>query len=105
MIILPQGRIVAEALGLPRHLKGDEVGPNEKREFFSHIDYSQSMQRKVNQVLQQYMKALKSALKDHPKPPQDLSKAKLVRISKSTYESIKSISPKDAGKALSQLNL
>ncbi len=105
MIILPQGRIVAEALGLPRHLKGDEVGPNEKREFFSHVDYSKNMQNKVKKVMIEYMEALESALEDHPEPPGAISKAKLVKISTDTYQSIKTISPQDAGKALSQLNL
>jgi len=105
MIILPQGRVVAEALGLPRHLKGDEVGPNEKKEFFSHIDYSKNMQDKVEMVIQEYIETLESALEDHPEPPGALSKAKLVKISTDTYQSIKNISPQDAGKALSQLNL
>lgn len=105
MIILPQGRVVAETLGLPRHLKGDEVGPDEKKEFFSHLDYSQNMKNKIDKVIVEYVESLESALENHPEPPTALSKSKLERISKITYDSIKNIKPEDAGKALSDLNL
>ena len=104
MIILPQGRVVAKALKLPRHLKGDEVGPDEKGEFFSHADYSRNIQSKLKKIMNQYKKALISSLEDHPKPPSKLSKAKLEALSQKIYDSMKDINPADAGKALSDID-
>jgi hypothetical protein len=105
MIILPQGKVVAEALGLPRHLKGDEVGPDEKGEFYSHADYSRNIESKLVKIMNQYKKVLASAIDEsHPKPPDALSKAKLEKLSKDIYKAMKEISPLDAGKALSEID-
>jgi hypothetical protein len=104
MIILPQGKLVAEALGLPRHLIGDEVGPDEEGEFFSHEDYSDNIKLKLDKIIRQYKKSLKAAIdQKHPQPPTNLSKKMLEDLSQDIYDAIVSISPSDAGKALSEI--
>jgi hypothetical protein len=104
MIILPQGKLVAEALGLPRHLKGDEVGPDEEGEFFSHVDYSDTIQLKLDKIMNNYKKSLAEALKEkHPQPPTNLSKQMLEDLSKEIYSALIKLSPQNAGKALSEL--
>ena len=104
MVILPQGRNEAFALGLPRHLKGDENGPNEKPEFFSHKDYSDRVEQKLDTAMQNYKKMFRDYLKqDHPPLPNKLAKKKIEKISKDIFKEIKNLSKKYAGEALSQI--
>jgi HNH/ENDO VII superfamily nuclease len=104
MVILPQERIVAEALGLPRHLKGDEVGPDEDEELYSHEDYSDRVELKLDEVMMDYEEVFSDfLLEDHPEPPDKLSKAKINKLSRDIFKSIKNLAKKYAGKALSDL--
>ncbi len=104
MVILPQGQNVARALGLPRHLKGDKSGPNEKAEFFSHRDYSDRVELKVDGIMMDYEELFADyLLEDHPPPPDKLSKAKLDNLAKGIFSKIKGLAKKHGGKALSQI--
>jgi hypothetical protein len=86
MVILPMQRIVAKAMGLPRHLKGDDVGPGEKAEKFSHPDYSGQVKQKLVPILNDYKRIVMNALKKkHPALPGPLSKSRLEQLSMSTY--------------------
>ena len=86
MIILPMEKEVAAALMLPRHLVGGEGGTNEKKEYFSHKDYSTRIADKVKAVIDEYANILtKDPPEDHDRKPSELSKAKLERISKTVY--------------------
>jgi hypothetical protein len=104
MVILPMERIVAAALALPRHLKRDEVGPDEKKEFRSHADYSKRIENKLVGVMRNYKETLAKALdSDHQGPPDDISKEQLEELSESTYDAIIKAGGYIGGKALSQL--
>ena len=104
MIILPQGKNVAAALHLPRHLKGDEVGPDEEGEFYSHKDYSKNIELKLEKVMDDYVDTLDSAPDEqHPEPPTKLSKKKLEDLSEDIYETLKLLGQVCEGRALSQL--
>jgi len=104
MVILPQGREVAAALGLPRHLKGDESGPNQKPEFYSHTDYSKLVEKKLTSVMRGYKKLYAKQLKKkHPPPPDKLSRKKIEKISKKIFKNIENLSSQLAGKALSEI--
>jgi hypothetical protein len=86
MVILPMQSVVAKALGLPRHLKGDELGPGEKAEMFSHPDYSARVKQKLVPIVNDYKRIILDALnKKHPALPGPVSKSKLERLSMSTY--------------------
>jgi hypothetical protein len=104
MVILPMERIVAAALALPRHLKRDEVGPDEKKEFRSHADYSKKIENKLTGIMRSYAETLAKALEpDHQGPPDDISKEQLEELSQSTYDAIIAAGGYIGGKALSQL--
>jgi len=104
MVILPMERRVAAALALPRHLKRDEVGPNEKKEFRSHADYSKRIENKLVGIMRNYKETLAKALEpDHQGPPDDISKEELVELSESTYSAIIKAGGYIGGKALSAL--
>jgi hypothetical protein len=107
MIILPQESWVGIALGLPRHLKGDEVGPNEKAEMFSHADYSEMAETKLKPIMDDYKKACKDAMDKakgkHEAPDATLSKKAIEDLSDQLYEAIKSAGKLAPGQALATL--
>lgn len=104
MVILPQEYLVARALGLPRHLKGDKVGPGEDAEVYSHTDYSKRVELRLNGVMRDYKNMFKSYLADkHPATPAKLSKEKVEKLSKDIFAKIETLAKKYAGKALSNL--
>jgi len=89
MVILPMQSIVAQALGLPRHLKGDEVGPGEVAELFSHPDYSTQVENKLVPILNKYKRMMAEALKkEHLALPGNLSRSALEQLSINTYIAI-----------------
>lgn len=104
MVILPQGRTEGLVLGLPRHLKRDEIGPNETPEFYSHKDYSNLVEKKLDKAMKKYRKMFSSYLKQkHPPSPNKLAKTKIEKISKDIFKEIENLAKKYAGKALSQI--
>ncbi len=89
MIILPQGTVVAAALNLPRHLRGDQVGPDQQAEYCDHPDYSKTVKDKLKPVMNAYMEQLAEATdEEHDPPPIKLAKEQLVQISKDLYQLI-----------------
>ena len=109
---------MAIALGLPRHLKGDSgalepapgVGltpvsrkgdPSKAEEKFSHKNYSDTIEDKLIEIIDQYKKALENAIKAHPAPPGDLDKKKLENLSDEIHKEIVDTGPVFAGNALS----
>lgn len=108
MIILPIKSIDGVRLSLPRHLAGDEVGPGEEKEFFSHRNYSADAVDKMKPVMDDYKKiadeAVEAAQAKHEKPNPTLSKAKLEFISNQIHAAIKTVGLTEAGKALSQVS-
>lgn len=103
MIILPMGQEVAHALGLPRHLLGDKPPPGYRREVRSHGDYSRKVKDKLESVMEDYMQILEQKGKDHPAPPNNLSKARLEDCSKDLYNQIKTFGQAQPGAALSEM--
>lgn len=104
MIILPMEKIVATALALPRHLKRDEVGPDDKGEFRSHDDYSKKVKIKLKSIMRSYKQILAKALEpDHDGPPDAISKQQIVNLSEEIYNSIISAGGYIGGKSLSEL--
>lgn len=106
MVILPHDRVVAAALGLPRHLKGHEsaaheFNPTARRET-DHPDYSRRVKFKIRPVIDQY-KATVSKGANHPAPPDALAKDALVNVSKEIYAAIKAAGPHMKGKSLDEL--
>jgi hypothetical protein len=89
MVILPMQSIVAKAIALPRHLKGDEVGPGETPEIFSHPDYSTRVETKLVPILNKYKKVIAKALeKKHPELPGPISRSALEQLSMEIYSAI-----------------
>lgn len=88
MMILPMGKMVADALGLPRHLNGAEGG---ERQFFDHPDYNQRVLDQLAPVMEEYAGIVKKAEEDHPKPPDKLTKDKVTDISDTIRSSIKAV--------------
>jgi len=106
MIILPNEQIVASALGLPRHLKGDKTGPDDTPEFRSHANYDRQVEKPLKKVIRQYAKSLRDDLKKkHLEPSDTLSKATLEQISKDIYPQIKSGGASRYGKPLAEIAL
>ena len=105
MIILPMERRIAATLGLPRHLKRDEGGPG-KPEFRSHSDYSARVEGRLESIVDGYKKTVARGLKKkHPKPPNALSKKKLLDESQDVHDEIVSQGPSMEGAALDELDL
>jgi hypothetical protein len=88
MMILPMGSAVANALGLPRHLNGDEGGA---KEFFNHPDYNTRIKGLVTPVIDKY-KGLVKKKEEHGEPPDKLAKDSLVSISQTIRAAIKALS-------------
>lgn len=89
MVILPMQSAIAQALALPRHLKGDEVGPGELPEIFSHPDYSTMVENELVPVLNRYKQMLADATKkEHLALPGSLSRTALEQLSRDTYVQI-----------------
>jgi A nuclease family of the HNH/ENDO VII superfamily with conserved AHH len=106
MIILPMERKWGVLLGLPRHLKRDEVGPNEKQEFFSHANYSDAAEKGLEPIMNGFKKMAVAAMdsaKPHEKPDVQLSKEQLESLSRRIYSSIKTAGKVKPGEALSKL--
>jgi hypothetical protein len=104
MIILPMDTNVAYALKLPRHLRGDQVGPGKKGEYADHKDYSAVIKDRLNPVMDAYAKSLAEALsKEHKPPPIELAKQSLVDVSKDTYKDILRKGSKSPGEAISDI--
>jgi len=104
MVILPMEKIVAAGMALPRHLKRDESGPNEKGEFFSHADYSKKVEIKLASIMMNYVETLAKALQEeHEGPPDEISKQQLEDLSREIYNSLKKSGGFIAGKALAEL--
>ena len=105
MIILPMEMRHGVILKLPRHLKGDEVGPNEKQEFFSHEAYSDEAEISLGQIMKTFKaeaaKAMKAVEGTHEKPDATLSKQELEALSERLYNAIKSAGLVRPGAALS----
>lgn len=86
MVILPMESVVAQALALPRHLKGDEVRTGEKTEIFSHPDYSKYVTEGLVPILNGYKKTLADALKkEHLALPGSLARSELEQLSMTLY--------------------
>lgn len=108
MVILPMEKVVARALKLPRHLIGDDPGPGGKPELYSHVDYSNQVTLKLDDIMKEYKQVLAKTLetkKKHPPLPNDLSKQKLIDLSESIYQIITGVSRAKAGAPLSALDL
>src|SRR5262249_10791095 len=77
LIILPMDRAVAAALGLPRHLLGDESEVGEEllgeRRVADHPDYSRRVRMMLRPVMNQYRSIVMQKLSQaHPGPPDPL---------------------------------
>jgi hypothetical protein len=107
MIILPMDRTVADALGLPRHLLGDESNehePIQDRRVADHPDYSRRVKLMLRPVINQYKRLMKQKLnEEHPSPPDALAKEQVVRISETVYRAITTAGPFMKGKSLDEL--
>lgn len=104
MVILPMERSVAARVGLPRHLKGDDVSPGEKPEKFSHKDYSNRIENEVKSALSEIKQTVANALNKtegtHDVPNFTLSKKKLEQLSRSVYDGITTAGLVGEGEAL-----
>lgn len=101
MIILPQEKNVAAALELPRHLKGDESIGGDPPEFYSHSDYSNSVEDALEDVINDYKASID--VETHPDKPPTLAAQKLNDVSDIIHEEIISRGKRSPGSALSEL--
>lgn len=107
MIILPLKMSDGVILKLPRHLAGDDVGPGEKPEFFSHAKYSQMAQTELTDVMDEFKQladnAVKAKDKKHELPKFKLSKEQIEFISNQIYDAIKAVGLTKGGQPLSKV--
>jgi hypothetical protein len=102
MINLPMERIVANSIGLPRHLKRDESGGT--AENFSHADYSRRVEILLKDIINEYKSAMANAFKKpHPEPPDEISHERLDDLSDEIFQAIKTAGPYLRGKALAEM--
>ncbi len=101
MIILPMERIVAAALALPRHLIGDQVGPDQQKEMRSHVNYSAQVEKGVIRIVRPYKDTVLSSIKGvHDIPKYELVKRRLEILSDSIFNQMKGVA---GGAALSEI--
>lgn len=101
MIILPMDQVVAEAMQLPRHLRGHESGP--APEYWNHPDYNQIVRTRIRPVMNEYKSLAAQALKDHPAVPNKLAADKLDAVSEEIFGTIRKCGPFIAGKSLDEM--
>jgi hypothetical protein len=88
MMILPMGAAVADALGLPRHINGDQGG---KTEFYNHPDYNARVKSMLAPVMARYKALVKEREPCKEKPPEKLAKDSLISISDRIHSAIKTL--------------
>ena len=93
MVILPMGEEVANSIGLPRHLKGHEAGPNESKKYFNHPDYNARVKIRLSPVIDSYKSIAQQALEDHPGVPKKIAADQLDQISKVIFVSLRKAGP------------
>lgn len=106
MVILPMESKYGVLLRLPRHLKGDEVGPGEKGEFFSHEAYSDEAESSLEPIMDDFRQKAddaQSSAAPHDKPDVTLSKKRLENLSQRIYDAIRSAGKDKPGESLSAL--
>src|SRR5262245_42003499 len=91
MMILPMGAAVADAMGLPRHLHGDQGVTR-----FSHPDYDARVLTMLKPVMDQYAAMVKNKSEDHKEPPTKLAKDQLISISDTIHSAIKALKKRRA---------
>jgi hypothetical protein len=105
MIILPMKMADADALGLPRHLIGDE-GSGQKPEKYSHRKYSEDVEALLKDIMRDFKvladEAVKAVAKKHKQPNPKLAKDKLEDLSRRLYKAITTVGLKAEGKSLSE---
>ncbi len=108
MVILPMEMKYGVKLRLPRHLKGDDVGPDEKGEKFSHVDYSRDAEEEVRPIINDFKKIAAKAIEDvagtHDKPDATFSKTRLETLSANLYKAIRDAGKQSPGESLSKLS-
>jgi hypothetical protein len=107
MILLPQDKEVARALGLPRHLvladEPEGIDPTPK---FDHVSYSNNVYNGLKKVINQYKLACDQELKKKCDTSDfKLAKDKLERISRQCYEAVIAHGAKMPGSSISEMPL
>ena len=83
IIILPMQKVVANGMGLPRHLAGKKPEPGQKVEVANHAKYNDKVRTKVNNIIATY--ANKVDQKEHDAELPEFNKEQLVKYSGKLY--------------------
>jgi hypothetical protein len=106
MVILPQGKRVAQGLSLPRHVSGTEAEPGVDKETADHKKYSRNVKSQVIKAMGELISKIEEALKnkDHDKVPDgNPTRRKLEKISNKIFKAIKDFGQSSGGEALTQM--
>lgn len=87
MVLLPMGKEVAAALGLPRHIAGIEGTADGYKYTQDHPKYSDNIGLKVSKIIRAFAKQIK--LKKHDAERPAFSKAQLEDISKDIFNQLR----------------
>jgi hypothetical protein len=83
VVILPMGKVVAAALGLPRHIAGIESEPGVKMATRDHPVYSKHVKKEVENVIRRYAREIDE--KKHSEETDDIAKVELETISENIF--------------------
>jgi hypothetical protein len=87
MIILPMGKAVAAALGLPRHIAGIEAEPGVSKDLMAHKIYSANVEKEVKKVLRRYARQVDG--EKHEEDADEVTKIELETISENLFIRLK----------------
>lgn len=88
VILLPMGKEVAAALGLPRHIAGIEGDASGKHYMLCHPKYTNKVTSEVKKVIRGYAKQIDT--QEHETNNPELDKSKLENISVSIFNRLRS---------------
>jgi hypothetical protein len=101
VVILPMGKEVAKALGLPRHISGIEAEPGVTRQDRSHTVYSANVEKEVKKVISKYAEQIDEGV--HDEEADQLSKIELEVISENLYIRLREWGKKSSGESLDSI--
>ena len=80
LILLPIDRVIAKAMGLPRHISGKDADSTDNRETQNHSTYNDEVYKVVSKIVRNFARQISKV--NHDIELKKLGKAKLERYSK-----------------------
>lgn len=98
MIILPMRKLIAAALGLPRHIAGIDAPPGDVAARCDHPVYSSKVLELIKPIFTDFAGMIDDS--DHPEEVAEFAREKLVKVSRDLFDRLRTWAKKAKGAAL-----